>query len=68
MLGYQPDLLRLRVADNGRGFDQARELSDHDSRHYGLAGMKERAKEIGGTLVIDTHSGGGTVVEAAVPL
>jgi signal transduction histidine kinase/ligand-binding sensor domain-containing protein len=68
MLGFQPHLLRLRVADNGRGFDQARELSDGDSRHYGLAGMKERAKEIGGTLVIDTHSGGGTVVEAAVPL
>ena len=54
--------LTLRVADNGGGFDFAR---DHDG--HGLRSMRERAREIAGEIGI--HSGpGGTTITLRVPL
>jgi glucose-6-phosphate-specific signal transduction histidine kinase len=35
--------------------------------HYGLRGMRERAKEIGGTLTIWSALGLGTKIELSVP-
>jgi ligand-binding sensor domain-containing protein/signal transduction histidine kinase len=58
--------LSLRVADNGRGFDSAR---DHATVHdgHGLRSMRERAREIGGEAGI--HSGpGGTTITLRVPV
>lgn len=57
--------LVLRVADDGSG------IAPSDERrpgHYGLVGMRERATALGGTLRIVPRRGGGTVVEARVPL
>lgn len=59
------DTLRLRVTDDGRGFDVDGMLAD-DSDHYGLTGMQERATRMGGRLTV-TSSITGTVVEATVP-
>jgi signal transduction histidine kinase len=55
----------LRVTDDGRGFD----LDDamHADGHYGLRGMKERAAQVRGTIVIQSTPGQGTLVEATVP-
>ena len=57
--------IRLRVTDDGRGFDVNAMLSA-GSAHYGLTGMRERAARIGGRLTV-TSSAAGTIVEAAVP-
>jgi signal transduction histidine kinase len=64
-LRQEPDVIRLRVTDDGRGFDVAA-VTSAGSGHYGLLGMQERAARLGGRLTI-TSSASGTVVEANVP-
>ena len=54
--------LRLRVADDGTGFDPAVE----ECQGMGLRLMKYRAREIGGHLRITSAPGNGTCVECAV--
>jgi signal transduction histidine kinase len=54
------------VADDGTGFDlTARERA---VGHFGIRGMRERARRIGGMLAIETHPGGGTRVVVSVPV
>ncbi len=66
-VGYEDASLRLRVKDDGLGFNP--EESVHAAEgHCGLTGMKERAAEIGARLSISSHFGQGTQVEAVVPL
>jgi len=38
-----------------------------ESGHFGLAGMRERAESIGGTLTVLSHPGQGAVVTATLP-
>jgi signal transduction histidine kinase len=57
--------LILRVADDGSGIAAA-DLAR--SGHYGITGMRERVAALGGTLHIAARPGGGTLVEAVVPL
>jgi signal transduction histidine kinase len=54
--------LMVVVEDDGRG------LPSDPSRGVGLASMRERATEIGGELTIADRDGGGTRVEARLPL
>ncbi len=55
--------MRIRVSDNGRGFDPARE-----SAGFGLSGMRERVDLLDGELQISSRPGGGTEVVADLPL
>jgi len=62
-LEFQRDGWLLRVVDDGAG------LSPKDLRrpeHYGVLGMRERMREIGGQFDIQRGASGGTVVEAHV--
>jgi signal transduction histidine kinase len=52
---------RLRVSDQGHGFDPAA-----SGRGYGLTSMRERARSVGGELVISSVPGHGSQVEVAV--
>jgi two-component system NarL family sensor kinase len=63
-LSVSPEAARLRITDDGVGF------SPHQvpRGRFGLIGMNERAKLLGGTLHVDSHVGRGTTVEVAVPL
>ncbi len=63
-LDYQPDCVRLTVRDDGKGFDPD---SEPACKGLGLAGMRERAKTIGGALTICAVPGSGTQVELVVP-
>jgi signal transduction histidine kinase len=54
--------LRVRVRDNGSGLVKAR------SGGLGLAGMRERASEIGGKLLLSAQPGCGTTVTLYLPL
>lgn len=57
-------VLTLRIADNGKGFDAAREATGH----YGLVGMREQAEIIGGKLSVESRAGKGTIVRLAARL
>ncbi len=57
--------LTLAIVDDGRGFNPL-ELSD--SEGLGVAGMRERASLVGGTLEVDSQPDGGTRVLFVVPL
>jgi signal transduction histidine kinase/ligand-binding sensor domain-containing protein len=59
--------LRLRIEDNGRGFEERDAFSPLDG-HFGLIGMRERAERLGGELRLESRPGGGTEVEVTVPL
>jgi signal transduction histidine kinase len=60
-----PHELRALVEDDGRGFD----LHGHDLHgSAGLAGMRERAVLVGGSLNVTSSPGHGTQVELLVPL
>ena len=56
--------MRLRVEDNGVGFDPTALPPDR----FGVVGMGERARLLGGTLTIETSPGRGTAIEVVVPL
>jgi signal transduction histidine kinase len=53
-----------RLRDNGVGFDTS---ATSGSSHYGLKGMRERIRKIGGDLVLDTAPGKGTAIKITVP-
>jgi signal transduction histidine kinase len=57
-----PDAVRVRVADDGHGFDAA-----EPTEGFGLAGMRERAALMGGRLEVET-SAAGTAVTAVFPI
>ncbi len=60
-VGYRDDSLRLNVDDDGAG-----PTSDLDSGD-GLAGMRDRAAALGGTLHARPRAGGGFSVSALLP-
>jgi signal transduction histidine kinase len=57
------DLL-LSVRDDGAGFDAA---TPPASGHFGLLGMKERARRIGAELLVESSPGHGTEVKLILP-
>ncbi|TMB15268.1 MAG: hypothetical protein E6J65_21565 [Deltaproteobacteria bacterium] len=58
--------LRIAVRDDGRGIDPQLLQSGREG-HWGLAGMRERAKRIGGRLKVWSGVDTGTEVELSVP-
>jgi signal transduction histidine kinase len=57
----------FNVRDDGIGI--APEITDHGARagHWGLPGMRERAKSFGGKLEVWSEHGAGTEIELIVP-
>jgi signal transduction histidine kinase len=63
-----PDQLRMTVTDDGRGIPHSTDLHRFVAQgHLGLAGMRERAAMIGGSLDVQSASDYGTVVILEVP-
>ncbi|MBI2303619.1 MAG: sensor histidine kinase [Chloroflexi bacterium] len=60
-LETSPKKVKITVEDNGAGFDVER-VTQEQRHTFGLATMKERAQEIGATLIVDAASGKGTRV------
>jgi signal transduction histidine kinase len=64
---YLASAVKVRIEDDGKGFEP--NLMDGlSSGHFGLTVMQERAERLGGSFVLHSHSGQGTVIEAEVPL
>lgn len=59
--------LRVQVIDDGNGFQPGEPHLGPD-QHFGMEQMRELAQEMGGNLMVDSHPGAGTRVEALIPL
>jgi signal transduction histidine kinase len=57
--------LHLEIRDNGRGFDPS--VMPREG-HFGLANMRARAAALGGTLQVESASGGGTNIIVSIPV
>lgn len=59
--------VRMEVQDNGKSFPVQATLAPGKNKRLGLLGMRERMHMIGGTLVIKSTPGRGTLVRAEIP-
>ncbi|MGO9932194.1 MAG: two-component regulator propeller domain-containing protein [Steroidobacteraceae bacterium] len=66
-LRYDERQLRLRVRDDGKGIAPGYLAGEGRTGHFGLPGMRERAKLIRGKLTVWTAPGSGTEIELSVP-
>jgi len=64
---YDERQLRLRVRDDGKGIDAKHLKEEGRAGHYGLRGMRERAKLMGGKLTVWSELDAGTEVELRIP-
>jgi len=64
---YGERWLRLRVRDDGKGIDPKLLSGDGLAGHYGLHGMRERAKLVGGKLAVWSKLDSGAEVELSIP-
>jgi signal transduction histidine kinase len=64
-LDQDEDSIRLRVSDDGEGFNP---LTVDTSSHFGLQLMRERSELAGGSLVVSSGLGEGTLVLARLPI
>jgi signal transduction histidine kinase len=58
--------IRLVVRDDGRGFAEP-ESELVSMGHYGLLGMRERARQIGAELFVQSHYGRGATIRVVLP-
>jgi signal transduction histidine kinase len=65
-IGFEKKEFTVQVRDDGCGFDPAM-ASSLPNGHYGLVGIQERVKRIGGMLVLHSSLGAGTELTLLVP-
>jgi len=66
-LQFEHRQVSLQVKDNGIGFDRERVVGPTEG-HFGLLGMSERARRLGGVFVIVSQPGKGTTLRVEIPL
>ena len=64
---YDDKRFRVRIRDDGKGIDPKLLAGEGREGHYGLPGMRERAKLIGGKLEMWSELDAGTEVELTIP-
>jgi signal transduction histidine kinase len=64
---YEEKLLRVRIRDDGIGINETHLGEAGLGGHYGLKGMRERAKHIGAQLEVWSQDRAGTEIELRVP-
>jgi signal transduction histidine kinase len=64
---FERRMLDIIFADDGSGFDAAVRDAGERAGHFGLIGMRERAKQIGASLEITNRPSGGASVAISVP-
>ena len=68
-LGIDLDKLTVTITDNGIGFDMEQVLNNPEKwDHFGIRGIVERAKLVGGEATINSKKGRGTTIVVEVPL
>jgi NarL family two-component system sensor histidine kinase YdfH len=61
----QDGTLTVEICDDGIGFDTSHEATR--TGHYGLLGLRERARLIGGRLEVESVSDMGTTIRFSLP-
>ncbi len=64
---YDDQQFRMRVRDDGKGIDPTILSGQVPEGHFGLNGMRERAKLVGGSLAVWSEVDAGTEVELRIP-
>ena len=64
ILGFKPEGVELQVNDDGCGFDPG---AASVNGHFGLLGLKERARALGAEFTLDSKPSQGTRLRLAVP-
>lgn len=54
---FSHSVLKMKIKDNGKGFDTSRE-----NTRNGLRNMKYRGEKVGGKVIVQSHIGQGTVI------
>jgi PAS domain S-box-containing protein len=65
-LSRQGANLRLKIDDDGVGFDPAAQIDV--TRCFGITGMRERISLLNGDFALTAGKNGGTTIEASIPL
>jgi signal transduction histidine kinase len=63
---YHGSSFQLRIRDDGKGIDPAI-VAEGRAGHYGVPGMRERARRVGGKLDVWTGTAAGTEIELSIP-
>jgi signal transduction histidine kinase len=66
-LEFHPLQIALEIKDNGVGFAPESSAGPREG-HFGLLGMSERAKRLGGRFTLTSAPGSGTTVRVELPL
>lgn len=66
-VAFEPKRLRVSVHDDGGGVEPEVLEAGGREGHFGLAGMRERARKIHGVLTIRSRPGQGTEIELVAP-
>ena len=66
-LTYLSDSVDLDITDNGRGFDVDEIGGSVENGGFGLIGMEQRVRSLGGELAVTSQQGRGTQVAVKIP-
>jgi two-component system NarL family sensor kinase len=61
-----PDMIRLVIEDDGRGFEEGERERRGAEGHVGLSLLEDLVRQVGGRLAVRSRQGGGTTVELEV--
>lgn len=65
-VGQEDEWLHIRYQDDGVGMETGRDFSD--TNRYGLKGIAERARMVGGGVTLESQPGQGLKIHCALPL
>ncbi|MFC2018024.1 PAS domain S-box protein [Chloroflexota bacterium] len=67
IIEFNDNRLKMHIKDNGVGFELLQSIGDQAVLgKLGLVGMRERARLLGGTMILDSNPGEGTTVTVEV--
>ncbi|MBC8281185.1 MAG: PAS domain S-box protein [Chloroflexi bacterium] len=66
-LDYHEQDVVLSIKDDGAGFEPEIVADEKKGVSFGLTGMRQRAEQINGQLIIDSEKGQGTLVRLTIP-
>lgn len=66
-IGRRANVLALTIEDDGRGFDPSAARGQSGPLGFGLKGLAERARQLGGTFQIQSAPGRGTKIQINIP-
>ncbi len=67
VLQHDDEVDRVRVRDDGVGFDPVAATAIVRAGHIGLASLRERAEALGGAFTLESAPGAGTIATVTIP-